>query len=258
MDSNRPLILVSNDDSVAAPGLRHLIDCVRHLGEIIAVAPAEPHSGMSSAITVDAPLRVTLVEDYNGVPVYSVSGTPVDCVKLGLHAVVPRRPDIMLSGVNHGSNSGNSVIYSGTMGAAMEASMAGIASVGFSLLHHSLKADFSQTTPFISDITARVLSAGLPEGVCLNVNFPAQCAIEGMKVVRAARGYWTEEFKEYTDPHGRPFYWLTGHFHNLEPDDPETDEYWLERRWATVVPVRADQSATDMLDTTRRMLGVNP
>lgn len=255
---SRPLILISNDDSVSAPGLRHLIDCVRDLGEVIAIAPAEPHSGMSSAITVNSPLRVKHVEDYDGAAIYSVNGTPVDCVKLGLHAVVPRRPDIMLSGVNHGSNAGNSVIYSGTMGAALEACMAGIPSVGYSLLHHSLEADFSQTSPFIADVTARVLASGLPEGICLNVNFPAQCAIEGLKAVRAARGYWTEEFKQYTDPMGKPFWWLTGRFHNLEPDCPETDEYWLARRWATAVPVRADQSATDHVAGIADLLGINP
>ena len=254
----RPLILVSNDDSVSAPGLRHLIDCVSHLGDVIAIAPAEPHSGMSSAITVNSPLRVEHVDDHNGTPIYSVSGTPVDCVKLGLHAVVPRRPDIMLSGVNHGSNSGNSVIYIGTMGAAMEACMTGIPSIGYSLLHHSLKADFSQTTPFITDITAKVLRTGLPSGVCLNVNFPAQCAIEGMNIVRAAHGYWTEEFQKYTDPHGKPFYWLTGQFNNLEPDNPATDEYWLNRHWATIVPVRVDQSATDLLPEIGTLLGINP
>lgn len=247
MDSNRPLILISNDDGVEAPGLRFLIESVRHLGRIIAVAPALPHSGMSSAITVNAPLRITPFEETDDVSVYSVSGTPVDCVKLGLHALVPRKPDLMLSGINHGSNAGNSVIYSGTMGAALEACMSGITAIGYSLLSHSLDADFSPTRPLIESITRSVMASGLPEGVCLNVNFPAGCAIEGAKTVRAARGYWTEEFEKFIDPHGKPFYWLTGRFHNLEPDNPETDEYWLHRRYASIVPVRADQSATDLI-----------
>lgn len=245
--SRRPLIFISNDDSVNAPGLRHLIDCVADMGDVIAVAPAQPHSGMSSAITVDAPLRLKHVYDHGGTPVYSVSGTPVDCVKLASHTVfAERRPDIMLSGINHGSNSGNSVLYSGTMGAAMEACMNGILAIGFSLLHHSLDADFSKTTPFVREITAKVIRNGLPDGVCLNVNFPAKCDIRGVKVTRAARGYWSEEYTDYTDPHGKPFYWLTGRFVNLEPDDPATDEYWLARQYASIVPVRVDQSAIDL------------
>lgn len=254
MESNRPLILISNDDSVSAPGLYHLIECVRHLGRIIAVAPAEPHSGMSSAITVNAPLRIRPVQEGDDVSVFAVTGTPVDCVKLALHTLVPKRPELMLSGVNHGSNSGNSVIYSGTMGAAMEACMAGIPAIGYSLLHHSLEADFSQTTPYIRHITEAVMARGLEEGVCLNVNFPSRCAIEGFKVVKAAKGYWSEEYQQYLDPHGKPFYWLTGRFHNLEPDNPDTDEYWLKRQYASVVPVRADQTAADRLEAVRELL----
>lgn len=255
MATERPLILISNDDSVSAPGLHFLIDCVKDMGDVVAVAPAEPHSGMSSAITVNAPLRIRLAEVYNGVEIHAVTGTPVDCVKLGLHLNLGgRRPALMLSGVNHGSNSGNSVIYSGTMGAAMEASMAGIPAVGYSLLHHSLEADFSQTAPFIDHITRAVMRGGLPDGVCLNVNFPAKCAIEGFRTVKAARGYWTEEYERYTDPHGVPFYWLTGRFHNLEPDNPDTDEYWLARHWASVVPVRCDQTAADLIPAITRLL----
>ena len=254
-EPSKPLILISNDDGVEAPGLHYLIDRVRDMGEVIAVAPKIPHSGMSSAITVNSPLRIALEENYNGAEVYSVSGTPVDCVKLALQAIVPRRPDLMLSGVNHGSNSGNSVIYSGTMGAAMEAAMTGIPSIGYSLLHHSLAADFSETGRWIELITKRVLADGLPQGICLNVNFPAKCKIEGIKTIRAARGYWTQEYSQYTDPHGKPFYWLTGKFHNLEPDNPDTDEYWLKRGYGSVVPVRMDQSAVDEIDAVKTLLG---
>ena len=169
---------------------------------------------------------------------------------------MPRKPDIMLCGVNHGSNAGNCVLYSGTMGAVMEACTVGIPSVGFSLLHHSLDADFTECAPYITDITTRVLAKGLPNGVCLNVNIPALVRPEGMKVARAARGYWTEEYAERTDPMGRPYWWLTGHFKNEEPDDPSTDEYWLDRRWVTVVPVRVDQSAVDEVEPTKRLLNI--
>lgn len=242
MATERPLILVSNDDGIDAPGLRYLIDSVKELGDVIAVAPDAPRSGQASAITVDSMLRITQHDDFAGAKMYSVNGTPVDCVKLGLHAVVPRRPDLMLSGINHGSNSGNSVIYSGTMGAVMEACMVGIPSIGFSLLHHSWAADFSQCGTFVRGIAGKVLANGLPQSVCLNVNIPAKCTPKGIKVVRASRGHWTEEYAQYQDPHRRTFYLLTGRFVDDEPDNPETDNYWLDRQYVSVVPVLPDQT----------------
>ena len=252
----KPLILITNDDSIEAKGLRHLVDCVRTMGDIYVVAPNQPHSGQSSAFTVNAPLRIIEHPDYNDAVMRSVTGTPVDCVKLAMHHVLPRRPDIILSGINHGSNAGNSIIFSGTMGAALEGCMLGIPSVGYSLLHHSLKADFSECTPYITDITGRVLAEGLPDGVCLNVNFPAKVKIEGAKVVRAARSHWTEEYQEYTDPHGKPFFWLTGRIINEEPENADTDLYWLDRHFATIVPARADQNATDAINDISSLLNL--
>lgn len=246
----KKLILISNDDSVNAPGLHFLVDCVKELGDVWVVAPDEPKSGQSSSMTFNAPLRITEHEGYEGARLFSVSGTPVDCVKLAMHNILPRRPDLVLAGINHGSNAGNSVIYSGTMGAVFEGCMNGIPSIGYSLLHHSMKADFSECVPYIKDLTARVLDIGLPLGVCLNVNFPAKVRIEGMKVVRAARSHWTEEYQQYTDPHGKPFYWLTGKQINEEPDNPETDLYWLERNHATCVPCTALQNAPEADITT--------
>lgn len=240
----KPLILISNDDGVRAPGIHKLVEWVKDMAEVWVVAPAEPRSGQSSAITVNAPLRIQEHPEYDGAKVMSVTGTPVDCIKLAMHHIVPRRPDMILSGINHGSNAGNSVIYSGTMGAVFEGCMVGIPSVGYSLLHHSMQADFSECERFIKQITAAVLEKGLPQGVCLNVNFPAKVKIEGAKTVRSARSYWTEEYASYTDPHGKPFYLLTGKQINLEPDEPETDLYWLGRNWATIVPERADQNAS--------------
>ncbi len=250
----RPLILITNDDSIEAKGLRHLVDCVSDMADIYVVAPHHPQSGQSSAFTVNAPLHIIERPDYNGAVMRSVTGTPVDCVKLSMHHILPRRPDLLLSGINHGSNAGNSIIYSGTMGAAFEGCMQGIPSVGYSLLHHSLKADFTECTPHIIDITRRVLQKGLPQGVCLNVNFPAKVKIEGVKVVRAARSYWTEEYQEYLDPHGKPFFWLTGRIINEEPDNPDTDLYWLGRNYATVVPARADQNAVEAIPEVSSLL----
>lgn len=246
----KKLILISNDDSVNAPGLHFLVDCVKELGDVWVVAPDEPKSGQSSSMTFNAPLRITEHEGYEGARLFSVSGTPVDCVKLAMHNILPRRPDLVLAGINHGSNAGNSVIYSGTMGAVFEGCMNGIPSIGYSLLHHSMKADFSECVPYVKGLTAKVLDIGLPLGVCLNVNFPAKVRIEGMKVVRAARSHWTEEYQQYTDPHGKPFYWLTGKQINEEPDNPETDLYWLERNHATCVPCTALQNAPEADITT--------
>lgn len=250
----RPLILISNDDGVSTKGLHHLVDCVKEMGDVIVVAPDAPRSGQSSAITVGAPLKVMRHSDYEGAKIYSVNGTPVDCIKLAMHVIVPRRPDIVLSGINHGSNSGNSIIYSGTMGAVLEASMLKIPSIGYSLLHHSLQADFSETTPFIKAITRKVLDGGLPPEVCLNVNFPAKVKIRGLKVVEAARGHWTEEYKDYEDPSGNPFYMLTGKYVPDNPEDSNTDVYWLDRDYATVVPARADQTAFDAIDAVKQMV----
>lgn len=250
------LILITNDDSIEAPGLHFLVDCVKDLGEVYVVAPAVPHSGQSSAFTVNAPLRIKEHEGYHGARVFSVNGTPVDCVKLSMHHILPRKPDLLLSGVNHGSNAGNSVIYSGTMGAAFEACMQGIPAIGYSLLHHSLKADFSECTPYIKMITRAVIENGLPEGVCLNVNFPAKVKIEGMRVTRAARSHWSEEYQEYLDPHGKPFFWLTGKLQNDEPESTDTDIYWLDRNYASIVPVRADQNAIEAIPHLRQALGV--
>ena len=246
----KPLILLTNDDGYLSRGLAHLATTTKALvpeARIVVVAPHEAQSGKSSALTVNEPLFVESHDNIPGAEVYSVNGTPVDCVKLALHAVLDRRPDLLLSGINHGSNAAINNIYSGTMGAAMEGCILGIPSVGYSLLSHSPEADFSGTTAIINEITSAVMAKGLPEGVCLNVNFPARCTPKGFKVVRSARGHWTEEYADYATPHGKPFYWLTGKFDNLEPDADDTDEYWLAREWASVVPIRPDQTAIDMI-----------
>lgn len=239
----RPLILITNDDSIAAPGLLRLVDCMPPDVDIIVVAPAEPHSGQSSALTVGAPLRIREVADYGAARMFTVTGTPVDCVKLAMDAIVPRLPSLVLAGINHGSNSGCNIIYSGTMGAVLEGCTLGITSAGFSLLHHSMAADFSMCMPFISEMVAKLLEHPLPTGICLNVNIPARVVPEGVRVCRAARGHWTDEYARYTDPSGNPFYWLTGHFVNEEPEAADTDEFWLGKKYISVVPVKGDMTA---------------
>lgn len=253
-----PLILISNDDGIAAPGIHVLAGIAQRLGDVYIVAPSAPQSGMSSAMSVNTPLRITEHDNsgYDGnVRVFSVSGTPVDCIKLAMHNILPRRPDLMLCGINHGSNAGNNLIYSGTMGAVMEACMIGIPAIGYSLTHHSMAADFTQAMPYVEKISRAVIASGLPEGLCLNVNFPAKVAIEGLRVVRSAKSHWTEEYREYTDPSGRPFYWLTGKQINDEPDADDTDLYWLDRNYATVVPVTPDQTNVSAIKAVEAIIG---
>jgi len=253
--NNRPLIFITNDDGFEAPGLKHLVKIAATLGEVVVGAPDTPQSAKSSALTANAPLDINNRPAIDDTQVFSITGTPVDCVKVSMHAILNRKPDLLLSGINHGSNAAVNNIYSGTMGATMEGCILGIPSVGFSLLNHSMDADFRPLTPFITEIIKKVLINGLPDGICLNINFPADCDPKGLKVVRAARGRWTEEYADYSTPHGKPFYWLTGIFHNDEPDNPDTDEYWLARNYGTIVPIRPDQTAADKISDIKEILG---
>lgn len=238
-------ILVSNDDSINAAGVRALIDRLLPFGEVTAVCPAAPCSGQSMAITVNDALRVTQVEDYRGARMFKVNGTPVDCVKLAMHTIMHGDVDLIVSGINHGSNSSINVLYSGTMGAAMEGCAFGIPSIGFSLTDHSPDADFSPCFAAIDRLVAEVLANGLPQGVCLNVNVPDKAGIPTeMRVVRGCKGNWSDEYKEYVDPHGHKFYWLTGRFDNEEPEAEDTDEWCLSHGIVSVVPVMLERSAS--------------
>ncbi|MFI3240227.1 MAG: 5'/3'-nucleotidase SurE [Bacteroidales bacterium] len=248
MNRDKALILISNDDGVSARGIAHLVDIAREFGDVVVVAPDSAQSGKSSAITVETPLRVKQLPAAVGVTIYAVNGTPVDCVKIAMHTLLERKPDLVLSGINHGSNSGNSMIYSGTMGVAFEGAINAIPSIGFSLTNHSPNADFSGTTEIIREIISKVMDKGISEGYCLNVNIPETKQLNGYKVVRAARGRWIEEYQKGTDPHGRDYYWLTGSYMDLEPNSDETDHYWLARDYATIVPCKVDQSAAELIE----------
>lgn len=240
--TTKPLIFITNDDGIEAKGLRQLVEYLSPLGDIVAVAPDGPRSGQSAAITAGFPLRVSESTGIPGCKAYKTNGTPVDCVKLSMNNILDRRPDLLVSGINHGSNSGVSVIYSGTMGAVFEGVIQGIPSVGFSLCDHARNADFSICRPLIVSLCQTILEKGLPQGVGLNVNFPAVKELKGAHVCRAARGLWTEEYDRRIDPYGRPYYWLTGTFHNDEPESTDTDEYFLAHDMASIVPVSIDRT----------------
>ncbi|MDD2549714.1 MAG: 5'/3'-nucleotidase SurE, partial [Bacteroidales bacterium] len=225
-----------------AKGIEALIEMAKPLGRVIVVAPDEGCSGMSHAITIKKPLRIRKHNRNDDVEMYSVNGTPVDCVKIAMNQIIKGIPDIVLSGINHGSNSSVSVFYSGTMGAAIEGCLYGIPAIGFSLLDYLPDADFTGSIKFGRSILKSVLANGLRRGVCLNVNFPAipLDEIKGIKVCRQNMGVWREEFDKRTDPRGIDYFWLTGHYQNDEPDATDTDEYALANGYVSVVPVKTD------------------
>jgi 5'-nucleotidase len=245
MDEALPLILVSNDDGITAPGIRALVEVMKTLGKVVVVAPDSPQSGMGHAITINKPLRLDQ-SDYFGdeVLAYQCSGTPADCVKLAIDKVLHRKPDLLVSGINHGSNSSINVIYSGTMSAAVEGAIDGMQAIGFSLLNYSFDADFSVCKKVVKTVATEVLRNKLPEGVLLNVNIPdvPEHELKGIKVCRQARAKWVEEFDERTDPNRRKYYWLTGKFQNFDQGE-DTDEWALAQGYASIVPCQFDLTA---------------
>ena len=220
------------------------------LGDVVVVAPDGARSAQSNALTVTHPIRFKKIEEVEGLIRYSCTGTPTDCVKLALNEIVVRRPDLVVAGINHGSNSAINVIYSGTMGAVLEGCENGILSIGFSICDHSLEADFSQFEPFILKITREALLNGLPHATCLNVNSPVG-EIAGVRVARQCDGRWTKEYAKRTDPRGGSYFWLTGNFENHEPDSEDTDEWALDHGFISVVPTKIDLTAYDAMEKIR-------
>lgn len=241
-DNKRPLILVTNDDGVHAGGISALIKMVKPYGDVVVVAPNQSFSGMSHAITVKHPLYVNKIKEDDGLVVYKSNGTPVDCVKLAINKILDRKPDICVSGINHGSNSSVSAHYSGTVGAAREGVISGVPSIAFSLLSYDSGADFTNCVSAFVPVFEAVLENGLPPETLLNVNAPDIKEIKGAKVCRQAKGRWVEEFLEHEDPRKRKYYWLTGHFKNYEPDAQDTDEFVLKSGYASIVPLHIDST----------------
>ena len=242
----KPLILVNNDDGITAPGLRSLISVMKEIGEVVVVAPDSPQSGMGHAITIDSTLysKQVIIDQKEGAPLeYSCSGTPADCVKLALQELLDRKPDICVSGINHGSNASINVIYSGTMSAAIEAGIEGIPAIGFSLCDYSWEANFEHTSKSIKKIVTEALLHGIPKGTVLNVNFPkTDKEPNGIKVCRQARANWKEQFDKRTSPTGKDYYWLSGEFELLDKGQ-DTDEWALSQGFVSVVPTQFDLTA---------------
>ncbi len=244
MEQNKkPLILITNDDGIQAKGIQSLIEAIRPLGELIVLAPDGTRSGMSSAITSHLPLRVFQSRQEEDLTVYASNGTPVDCVKLAINEILDRTPDLVISGINHGSNSSICVVYSGTMGAALEGCIWGVPSFGISLTDHSSDADFTEAVKYAKIVAEKILKEGLPQGVCLNVNIPNIKDIKGMKVCTQTSGRWIAEFMKSQDALGKDIYWLTGKFDNHNPDDEDSDEWALSNGYVSIVPSKIDLTA---------------
>lgn len=248
------LILLTNDDGLYAGGIKALTEVMEEFGKVIVISTTESRSGMSQALTVKMPIRVKLLDETDNKRVYACSGTPADGVKIAINQLLERKPDWVVSGINHGSNASVSVIYSGTMAAAIEGCLYGIDSVGFSLNDFSSKADFEPSRRYIREIMNSLVNEPLAYGVCLNVNFP-HCHkddIKGIMVCRQAGGSWIEKFDKRKDPMGKTYYWLTGIFTNHEPDATDTDEWALANNYVSVVPVKLDMTAHDQLEITKK------
>lgn len=251
--NKRPIILISNDDGYQAKGIRCLVEMIREFGDIIVCAPDSARSGFSCAFSATTPLRLIKQHEEEGVEVWSSNGTPTDCVKLALSQLLNgRMPDLVVGGINHGDNASVNTHYSGTMGVALEGCMKHIPSVAFSLCDHNEDADFEPMRPYITQITKKVLSDGLPDGVCLNVNFPLQQEFKGVMVCRMSPGSWNNEITVCHHPRGYDYYWMVGHYRNDAPDATDTDRWALDNGYVAITPTRIDVTAYEAFESLKK------
>lgn len=243
MNQSKPLILITNDDGISSKGIRALFDAVSPFGEVVLIAPDSAQSGMGHAITINHPLRLEVSNLFDCVA-YSCTGTPVDCVKLGVYEVMGQKPDLVVSGINHGANVATNVLYSGTMSAAVEGAMEGIPAIGFSLDSFESDADFDMAKVVVATVVEAVLKNGMPKGVCFNVNIPdlQKVDFQGIKICKQANAYWDDRFDKRKDQFNRTYYWLTGDFVDQDHAD-DTDVYWMAKGYATIVPTQYDLTA---------------
>lgn len=251
----QPLILISNDDGYESGGIRQLIGMVRPLGDVMVVAPDSARSGASMAVTSSLPVRLRKVSEEDGLTVYACSGTPCDCVKLAFEAVLPRRPDIVLSGINHGENAAVNAHYSGTVAVCNEGTLKGVPSIAFSSQRTKRNADFSALTPYVQDLVRHVMDDGLPPYVCLNVNFPDSDVFAGIRACRMGHGDWVNEWERRIDPHGHSYFWLTGEFDcTCDHSETSTDTWALRHNFVAITPLQIDITDTEYMGTLQRWL----
>ena len=251
MNNDRPLILISNDDGVNAKGIRELVGFLRPLADLVVMAPDAPRSGFACSITCHEPVSYKLVHEEPGLTVYQCSGTPTDCVKLAFYSVLKRIPDLVVGGINHGDNSSVNNHYSGTMGIAKEGCLKGIPSIAFSSCFYNEDANLEPLRPYVEQIVSKVLAEGLPNGVCLNVNFPATETFKGVKVCRMTRGSWINEIVKEHHPRGYDYFWVVGEYRNDEPQAEDSDQWALNHGYVAITPTTIDVTAYDFMDTVR-------
>ena len=256
MKKKNPLILVTNDDGITANGIRLLIKVARKFGNVIVVAPDMPQSAKSHSITQNIPISYKKIKFEENYKEYSCSGTPVDCVKIAIHEVLKAKPDFILSGINHGTNSGISVLYSGTMAAAIEGSLHGVPSIGFSVNNYNEDANLKNAIPIIEQIISDTIKNSLPSGVCLNVNFPniENEEPKGYKICRATSGVWEEKFISSHHPHRKNNFWVSGEFINAEPNAEDTDEFAMKHGYASIVPIKVNFTENSFIDILKKRL----
>lgn len=247
-NNTRPTILVTNDDGVDAKGIEALIEAAKPFGDVVVVAPSGAMSGMSHAITVKDPLFIKKIKEEEGLTIYSLNGTPADCIKLGFNKILKEKPAIVVSGINHGTNSSVSVHYSGTVGAAREGALYGVPSVAFSLLDYMPDADFNPSIPYCKEIISYFMENGMDNGTYMNVNIPKGNDLKGIKIARQADGVWAEEFDERDTPRGEKYFWLTGKFQNNEEERDDTDEWALKNGYVSLVPCVVDVTAHNVIE----------
>lgn len=252
MEPTKPLLLLSNDDGVTARGLNYLIETLAPLADLFVMAPDSPRSGAGCSLTSVNPVSYRMVHDEPGLTICSCSGTPVDCVKLALDQVMDRRPDLVIGGINHGSNASVNAHYSGTMGVVYEGAMKGYPAVAFSLCDHRYDADFTPLRPYLVDIMFKAIAIGLPRFTCLNVNFPLRPKFEGVRVCRMTYSSWDNEYVNCPHPHGGHYYWLTGDNTNLEPTAEDTDLWALDHGYVAITPTQVDVTAHGLIDTLKQ------
>jgi len=246
---NKPLILVTNDDGIGAKGIEALVESMQKFGTVVVVAPSHPQSGMGHAITVNQPIRMNRSKVFANIDAYAVSGTPVDCVKMGIYEVLKRKPDLLVSGINHGANFSTNVLYSGTMSAAVEGAIENVPAIGFSLCDFSTQADFKPAQTIVEHVTELALRNDFPNHVCLNVNIPKLPSnqIKGIQFCRQASAFWDDRFEKRIDPFGHTYYWLMGDFREITPQQ-DTDLHYIEQGYATIVPTQFDMTAHQCID----------
>ena len=252
METKKPLILISNDDGYQAKGINELIRMVRDYGDVLVCAPDGPRSGQACAFSATVPLTLTLKHQESGVQIWACNGSPVDCVKMALAELCPRKPDLVIGGINHGDNASVNTHYSGTMGVTLEGCMKYIPSIAFSICDYRADADFTPLEPYIRKMTQQVLAEGLPQGVCMNVNFPVVTTYKGVRICRMSRGTWLNEVTRCHHPRGYDYWWMVGHYRNDEPEAEDTDRWALDNGYVAITPTRVDVTAYEAMEELKK------